>query len=138
MSSESVTFAIEIEDGNDTFETRPLDLHFYNEDILSMILQAKERNMFYLVQLPIAMVKSYFVPVGLNAKLHKNIANKVNLTISNGTREVSFRQLEDFKPHKLAVSGSRRVSCILSKGQKRLRIFEMDGYESDECEDEEK
>lgn len=139
LSSEIVTFEVEIKDNNETYEMRPLDLHFYNEDILSLIVQAKDKNLFYLVQFPITLARNQFTPIGLNTKLSKTVpTNKVVLTISRETKEASFRQLEDFKPHKLAVSGSRRVSCILSKGQKRLRIFEMDGYESDDCEDDEK
>ncbi|XP_074594952.1 anaphase-promoting complex subunit 4 [Brevipalpus obovatus] len=135
-----VSFKLLMNEDGEPVITRPLDIQFYNEGILSMVVQACKSKSSFLVQFPMKLVaEKVFKIESLQTLESLSVEPDVlNLKIIPPADELSFRKLDDLRPLFLAVSGSRRVSCIVSRKQRRLRIFEMDANDEDDAEEDEK
>lgn len=113
-----------------------LDLSFYDNQMLSLLLQEDcENGRPILLQVLVASLEGLFRPfTGEHSSHHlcvplSNISNKA--TESIGCVE-GFRVLENMKASKLAVSGTRKVSCVLFLSRRRVRLFLMDVEDEDD------
>uniref|UniRef100_A0A0A1XN54 Anaphase-promoting complex subunit 4 n=1 Tax=Zeugodacus cucurbitae TaxID=28588 RepID=A0A0A1XN54_ZEUCU len=121
----------------DVFSTlRFVDLEFYNESILSILLQSSAQNVDK---------QSYFLQLGLDATKAKQtqhlMPNNINLLdVAFPCHVPDLMEGHSLKPlegicTRLAVSGSRKVVTVLSDQCRKMTIFEME-IEDDEDDTE--
>ncbi|RWS11030.1 anaphase-promoting complex subunit 4-like protein [Dinothrombium tinctorium] len=117
-----------------------LDFQFYNDEVLSLLLCQNSTHIPYLLQLPIRFLNRSMRQISaysvFNGNLESSESVAINLTQSNSL-DICFRKLENMRALSLAVSGTRKVACILSTSSRRIRIFEMDVSEEEEVDDDE-
>ncbi|XP_015786448.1 anaphase-promoting complex subunit 4 isoform X2 [Tetranychus urticae] len=131
-----VLFTVVVVENGAELETNPIDIQFYTESILSMLLVTKDSQYSYLLQLPLASIENNFLLIASGASLQNLRVNLPILRVTiDSTSEIAIRRLDNFKPSQFAVSGSRKVCCISSRAKRRVRVFEMDGNE-EEAEEE--
>lgn len=120
------------------------DISFYDADTLSVLLEVEEDGMPILVQLPISVAESQMTKVvkatldtkGEQIIKHPDIRTlHVNICDTDG---LLMRRLENMKASIFAVSGTRKVACVLFSSRRRVRLFIMDAEdEEDDDEDDE-
>lgn len=95
-----------------------IDLQFYSNEIISLLLEKSDCMHSFYVQLPIENVRNYF-----------NAGPQNIFTIID---KDCLKMIENMKSLKFSVSGPRKVSVIVAEDGHRVRIFEM---EADDEED---
>ena len=110
-----------------------LDLEFYNEEIISLLLLDNQSMGSYLVQFPINLVQNNFQKFQNQYSQAIDVIN-IQLGNSNYDLTINYRSLDNMKSSILAVSGTRKVACIAFASKRRVRLFEMDVCEEDEEE----
>ena len=110
-----------------------LDLEFYNEEIISLLLLDNQSMGSYLVQFPIKLVQNNFQKF---QNQYSQAIDVMNIQLGNTNYDVTinYRSLDNMKSSILAVSGTRKVACIAFASKRRVRLFEMDVCEEDEEE----
>ncbi|XP_046802677.1 anaphase-promoting complex subunit 4 [Lucilia cuprina] len=113
-----------------------VDLHFYNNDVLSLLLFKESETMkhqSYFIQFPLDQIAGkcslHTLPQNINLNelaVGHSIFDIIDIT--------SFKAIESVCTN-LAVSGCRKVASILSEKRKKMIIFEME-IEDDEDETE--
>ncbi|XP_052832693.1 anaphase-promoting complex subunit 4 isoform X1 [Octopus bimaculoides] len=111
-----------------------LDVSYYDEKTISLLLQDESKGNALLTQLPVArIVDSFFTKVPHNA-------NKLSLSeltcynVGDHIDPSTCRVLDNMKARNFAVSGSRRVAAVLFSSRRRCRVFLLDA-EDDEDDD---
>lgn len=95
-----------------------IDLQFYSNEIISLLLEKSDCMHSFYVQLPVENVQNYF--------------NQPPQNIFTVIDKECLKMIENMKSLKFAVSGPRKVSVIVAEDGHRVRIFEM---EADDEED---
>ncbi|XP_060102196.1 LOW QUALITY PROTEIN: anaphase-promoting complex subunit 4 [Heteronotia binoei] len=119
-----------------------LDAHFYDDEIITVVLaensrqEGKER---ILAQLPLSSVytkKTQELEIAWNSsqRLDEQVDDIPTCAVSI---ESQWRVLENMKAQYVAVNGIRKVSCVLSSNLRHVRVFEMDVEDDGEAEEEE-
>lgn len=108
---------------------------FYNENIISILMHnADDQNSNCFVQFPIRAVQFQMVGYKLTDFLDLSATpNRVNFY--DIVDPQSIRTLELSDGHRVAVSGERKMSSILSGSGKRIRHYEMEVEEDDDEND---
>ncbi|XP_068175189.1 anaphase-promoting complex subunit 4 [Antennarius striatus] len=110
-----------------------LDARFYDDEMLTMVLQAseEENGKRVLAQLPLASVLSCETEFKWDPNLRLDQQSRTipcqELVLGN-----QWRELESMKAQFVAVNGVRKVSCVLSGNLRHIRVFEMDVEDEDE------
>lgn len=117
-----------------------IDVQFYNPDVLSLLLAETAANgepsVPILVQFPMKHVHQYFRPVPKQPSVDGTLAD-LDLPAVDAAQfldKMNYRRLENVKVASFAVSGARKVACVLFQSRRRVRLFEMDVEEEDEQE----
>lgn len=105
------------------YSSRIIDLQFYLPDVLSILIDQKSNlHSTGFVQLPVKLIKDLdfdkFTTINIQHILENYVRNIEGIVASN-----------------FAVSGSRKVSVILSENKRKVKLFEMEA-EDEEDEDE--
>ncbi|XP_070540057.1 anaphase-promoting complex subunit 4-like isoform X2 [Ptychodera flava] len=105
-----------------------LDVQFYDEATLSVLLHEDSSdgdNFSVLAHLPVSSFteKSYQPLAGCKPQL---LGAKVLQTNDLGPSVSQYRRLQNMKASYFAVSGNRRVSCVMFSSGRRVRVFDMD------------
>lgn len=104
-----------------------VDLQFYSNEHLSLLLLNKHTHASYLVQLPLNNVRIF----------ENQDKNAISLTdlLSNSWP----RPFQGITAKKIAVSGARKVAAVLSENNRKIRLLEteVEPEEEEEEEDEE-
>ena len=120
------------------------DVKFYDSEFLSVLLQEQkldnsdddeEECMSVLAQVPFQWLEDKdFCDV---TQIRQMCINSLSepLSINVGPRITHFRKLTGMRAKSLAVSGTRKVSCVLSESQRHIRLFDMDA-EDEETDDD--
>ncbi|XP_053209120.1 anaphase-promoting complex subunit 4-like [Panonychus citri] len=133
-----VMFTVVIVEPGTERETIPIDIQFYSESILSMLLVTKDSQYSFLLQLPLSTIEKNFLHLLPGCSLQQLRRDHPNFrVIVDSSSDISIRRLENFKPSQFSVSGSRKVCCVSSRAKRRVRVFEMDGNEEEAEEAEE-
>uniref|UniRef100_H2L3R2 Anaphase-promoting complex subunit 4 n=1 Tax=Oryzias latipes TaxID=8090 RepID=H2L3R2_ORYLA len=100
-----------------------LDARFYDDDILTVVLQACEEQSGWrgLAQLPLS--SSLSCGTDFSWQLDQQSSTIPCQTLFPGTQ---WRELENMKAQFVAVNGIRKVACVLSSNVRHIRVFEMD------------
>lgn len=121
-----------------------LDAAFYGDQALSVLLQevrddgSSLSTKPVLCQLSLQSLQSEadFIPIS-EVKGHLSSAAN-NIESFDAGPLVTFRRMDNMMAGRLAVSGSRKVACVLFSNQRRVRLFDMDAEdEGDDDDDEE-
>jgi len=114
-----------------------LDVAFYDDRIVSLLLQESFGNgRPVLIQLPLSLI--YGADLFNNAiGLGTTASNEIDLDelpcmdVGPMLEAVNHRVLENMKASLFAVSGTRKVACVLFSSRRRIRLFLFD-VEDDE------
>ncbi|KAF8781593.1 anaphase-promoting complex subunit 4-like isoform X2 [Argiope bruennichi] len=116
-----------------------LDLKFYNKDTITVLLMEdlnSERNFPVLLQFPLNSVSGKLLP----AYSTPGVFIGEGIPILDATPYIDksiYKRLENIKALEVAVSGSRKVACVLFASKRQVRLFEMDVEEEEEEEETE-
>ena len=121
---------------------RVLDAMFYNSETISVLLNQEEtqssEKLTVLAQIPVAEIKEEFFAELANEELKQGACSLTSesklLSHDIGASITHFRRLPGMHGQSLAVSGTRKVSCVLASSRRRVQLFDMDA-EDDETED---
>ncbi|XP_076313209.1 anaphase-promoting complex subunit 4 [Tachypleus tridentatus] len=120
---------------------RILDVQFYNEDVLSVLLveshdEIPDRGIPILVQFPLKNVAHEFQQI--NTRKNVDLINglKRNIDGASCLDKMNYRYLESMRALQFAVSGSRKVACVLFSSRRRVRLFEMDVEDEEDDQDD--
>ncbi|XP_075996458.1 anaphase-promoting complex subunit 4 [Genypterus blacodes] len=106
---------------------RCLDARFYDDDVLTVVLQGTdvENSRRVLAQLPLASALSCHTHFTWDPNLR--LDQQSSLIPCQGPVPVNqWRDMENMKAHFVAVSGVRKVACVLSANLRHIRVYEMD------------
>lgn len=106
------------------------DVHFYSENILTILLQEPTTKTSIIYQFTIGTLQEYMTEIDTKRNLNEQDVCRVNGLFGN----VSMKYVEGMICSKIAVSGSRKVSVVLSENRRKVRLFEMEG-DDDEDDD---
>lgn len=114
------------------------DSQFYNENTISMLIAASNRDaendVKLFVQFPIQKIQSRLL--GLKMAEHIDITQLVSgLNMYELLDTNLLRTLEVHDGHVISVSGSRKIASVLSESRKRLRHYEMEVEDDDDEND---
>nr|XP_033327723.1 anaphase-promoting complex subunit 4 [Megalopta genalis]XP_033327724.1 anaphase-promoting complex subunit 4 [Megalopta genalis] len=101
-----------------------VDLQFYTQEYLSLLILNKHSQASFLVQLP------------LNHPRIFNNQDKNPVTLSDLISNNWPRPLQGISVRRLAISGARKVAAVLSENNRKIRLLETE-VEPEEEEDEE-
>ena len=142
----SPTSKVVVEEGRDaefslSSPMKVLDVQFYLPDVLSVLLEQNgENRSATFVQFPMRVALEVAASVSLQGILDGNqteyilnFAPRVEATmlLDSGT----FRPVENMVASGFAVSGTRKVTVILSESRRKVRLFEMEVEEEEEEDD---
>ncbi|XP_056134008.1 anaphase-promoting complex subunit 4 isoform X2 [Lampris incognitus] len=105
-----------------------LDARFYDDEMLTAVLQAPEEETnrgHVLAQLPLGSVFSCDIEFTLNPTLRLDQQSGA-IPCQSLVLENQWRDLENMKAQFVAVNGIRKVACVLSANLRHVRVFEMD------------
>lgn len=103
-----------------------VDVSFYSKSILSILLQGSSSAM--IAQFNVALTLEKLARVDTGTKIGEQ-----NLPVYNGFDFlVVFKTIEYMDVSQFSVSGSRKVSIVLSENRRKIRIFEMEAEDEDE------
>ncbi|XP_077992612.1 anaphase-promoting complex subunit 4-like [Glandiceps talaboti] len=116
-----------------------LDVQFYDDTILSILLHEDSSdgdNFSVLAQLPIStLTESTQRPYTSLSTCQPQLSTTTVLKSTDlGPYVSQYRRLENMKASFFAVSGSRRVSCVMFSSGRRVRVFDMDAEDEGEGE----
>lgn len=102
-------------------------IQFYNENTLSILLnsQASTKNSTHFMQFPVVKLREIAIPYSNGD--HMRVIDVLELV-----DESIIKQIEGIDGYRIAVSGPRKVSSILSNSKKSIKIYEMEIDEDDE------
>lgn len=115
---------------------KALDLQFYSSEYLSVLLEHPLReDSTIFVQMPLKIALDNSVEFNMKSKSYV-FNNKIqNLNMSSMLEHDVHKVLDKMDGFRIAVSGGRKVSVVLSKSYRKVRVFEME-VDADEEEDE--
>lgn len=103
-----------------------VDLQFYSQDYLSLLILNKQTQASFLIQMPLHGVSMF--EYGNNDAI-VSITDFIGATLPKSFQGISARRL--------AVSGPRKVAAILSENNRKIRLLETEAEPEDEEDDEE-
>ncbi|XP_013175298.1 PREDICTED: anaphase-promoting complex subunit 4 [Papilio xuthus] len=113
-----------------------LDLQFYSADYLSILVRhpRNEENSIF-IQLPVKVALENASDLNIKSKTCVFNEKTQEKNISSYLDQSVYKILEKMDGFRIAVSGGRKVSVVLSKSHRKVRVFEMEVNGDDE-EDE--
>ncbi|XP_006608814.1 anaphase-promoting complex subunit 4 isoform X3 [Apis dorsata] len=102
-----------------------IDLQFYSNEYLSLLLLSKQTHASYLVQLPINHIRIF-------GNQDKNLISLADLLNNSWPRP-----FQGISAKKIAVSGARKVAAVLSESNRKIRLLETEVEPEDEEDEEE-
>ena len=127
------------------------DVMFYDSEYMSVLLQQQKvhvenidmdddesdtEGLSILAQVPYQWLEDEdFLDITQVKQMYINQLSQPPAIVI-GPRITHYRKLIGMRAGSLAVSGTRKVSCVLSTSQRNVRLFDMDA-EDDEAEDDE-
>lgn len=103
-----------------------VDLQFYSQDYLSLLVLNKQTHASFLIQMPLHGIS--MLECGENDAV-VSITDFIGATLPKPFQGISARRL--------AVSGPRKVAAILSENNRKVRLLETEAEPEDEEDDEE-
>ncbi|XP_071949251.1 anaphase-promoting complex subunit 4-like [Antedon mediterranea] len=114
-----------------------VDVSCYDDTTLSLLLQEINSNqeaLSVLCQLNLGALIDAEQFVKMSSEDANYMLQKDVVSIDAGLYITQSRRLENMKAGRFAVSGSRKVSCVVFSNFRRVRIFDMETEEDNEDE----
>lgn len=111
-----------------------VDMQFYDSDTLSLLLHS-DGCAPVLAQFPLSTLK-IFASFPKSSHAVPFLQEMAPVNGSNILNAMNSRCLENMKAAGVAVSGTRKVACVLFSSKKRVRLFEMDVEDDDDDEED--
>lgn len=112
-----------------------VDFGFYDETMLTILLRREEmedNNSDLLSQYKFSTLKdSQFKRLTTSQDVHANYNTMAASLVDGSDAVLQRRSLARMKAIKVAVSGSRKVACVLSTSRTRVKLFDMDADDED-------
>ncbi|ESO10660.1 hypothetical protein HELRODRAFT_167167 [Helobdella robusta] len=108
-----------------------IDRSFYDSHSISLLLQ--DDNSPKVIHYNLSCLVPYLKPAGNGMDLSDVPQETICEAMEEGER---CKILENMKASKFAISGSRKVACVLFSSRKRVRIFLTDVEEEDEDDED--
>ncbi|KYM87857.1 Anaphase-promoting complex subunit 4 [Atta colombica] len=127
LSSKMVTLDVSQKQGEcskENIDTVIVDLQFYSQDYLSLLILNKQTYTSFLIQMPLHNVLEY-----QDNDAIISITDIIGITWPKPFQGISARRL--------AVSGSRKVAAILNENNRKIRLLETEAEPEDEEDEEE-
>lgn len=112
-----------------------VDMQFYDSDTLSLLLHS-DHCAPVLAQFPLSTLKT-FVSFPKVSDVAQFLQEMAPVNGSNILNAMNSRCLENMKAAAVAVSGTRKVACVVFSSKKRVRLFEMDVEDEDDDDNDE-
>jgi anaphase-promoting complex subunit 4 len=140
--AEGMTVGFQGLSSNDEGEFRisVVDFGFYDDSALTLLLRregTEENGSDLLTQFKFQTLEDSQLK-RLTTSQDANVATMAASSVDASEAVVQRRNLERMKAVKVAVSGSRKVACVLSTSRTRVKLFDMDAddEEADDTIDE--
>ncbi|XP_015905516.1 anaphase-promoting complex subunit 4 [Parasteatoda tepidariorum] len=118
-----------------------LDIKFYNKETITVLLledHDTDSSFPVLLQLSIKSLYSELQPLIQSPTLEGGAFSTVPIKdVSSLIEKNNSKRMENVKAGQIAVSGSRKVVCVLFSSRRQVRLFEMDADEEEEDEEAE-
>ncbi|XP_043255797.1 anaphase-promoting complex subunit 4 [Colletes gigas] len=101
-----------------------IDLQFYSQEYVSLLLLNKHTHASYLIQLPLN-----------HSRIFEN-QDKNTITLADLLGNNWPRPFQGISARRIAISGARKVAAVLSESNRKIRLLETE-VEPEEDEDEE-
>ena len=108
----------------ENIDTVIVDLQFYSQDYLSLLILNKQTHASFLIQMPLHNMLEY-----QDNDAIISITDIIGITWPKPFQGISARRL--------AVSGSRKVAAILNENNRKIRLLETEAEPEDEEDEEE-
>lgn len=102
-----------------------MDLQFYSQDYLSLLILNKQTHASSLLQVPLQGISMF----------ENQVDNTISLTDIFGS--MWPKPFQGIFAKRLAVSGPRKVAAILSENNRKIRLLETEAEPEDEEDDDE-
>ncbi|TGZ51439.1 anaphase-promoting complex subunit 4 [Temnothorax longispinosus] len=131
LSSKTVTIDVSHKQGEspnerESVDTVIVDLQFYSQDYLSLLILNKQTHASFLIQMPLHGIS--VLEYGDNDGT-ASITDFIGATLPKPFQGISARRL--------AVSGPRKVAAILNENNRKIRLLETEAEPEDEDDEEE-
>lgn len=110
----------------ESIDTVIVDLQFYSQDYLSLLILNKQTHASFLIQMPLHGISMLEYQ---DSDAVESIIDFIGATWPKPFQGISARRL--------AVSGPRKVAAILSENNRKIRLLETEAEPEDEEDDEE-
>lgn len=110
----------------ENIDTVTVDLQFYSQDYLSVLILNKQTHASFLIQMPLHSISMLECQ---NNDAIVSITDFIGATWPKPFQGISARRL--------AVSGPRKVAAILNESNRKIRLLETEAEPEDEEDDEE-
>ncbi|KAL7397251.1 hypothetical protein ABVT39_019237 [Epinephelus coioides] len=118
---------------DDSAAAHCLDARFYDDEMLTVVLQGseEENRKRVLAQIPLASTLS--CETEFNWEPNQRLDQQSSAIPCQGlVLGNQWRELENMKAQFVAVNGIRKVACVLSANLRHIRVFEMDVEDEDD------
>lgn len=102
-----------------------VDLQFYSQDYLSLLILNKQTHASFLIQMPLHGISML------------DYQNDAVVSITDFIGATWPKPFQGISARRLAVSGPRKVAAILSENNRKIRLLETEAEPEDEEDDEE-
>lgn len=125
------------------YSYKVLDVKFYDSDIATVLLKEQQQDegdeLTLLVQVPLNVLQDDgYISLNKTDYQHRPLTDNSALEAQDvGPKLSHWRKIQGFYAGSIAVSGSRKVCCMLSKSKRRVKLFDMDAEDDEEEEDDE-
>lgn len=122
-----------LQDDNDECLMSILDLQFYSPDYLSVLTTHPHNDdSTIFIQLPLKNAIDHSMEFHIKCKTCIFTESISRINISPLLDESVFKILEKMDGFQIAVSGGRKVAVVLSKSNRKVRVYEMEADGEDE------
>lgn len=141
----STVFVSQIPTEEDTYY-RIRDVMFYDSETLTVLLREKRNDetegekatVLAQISLNLIPADNFITLSGKEFQYGSCLAKSPNLTVHDiGSKLTHYRKLSGFQSGSISVSGSRKVSCVLSSSRRRVKLFDMDAEDEEEDDEDE-
>ncbi|XP_011702235.1 PREDICTED: anaphase-promoting complex subunit 4 [Wasmannia auropunctata] len=129
LSSKMITIDVSHKQGEcpkENVDTVIVDLQFYSQDYLSLLILNKQTHASFLIQMPLHSIST-----------HEYQDNDAVVSITEFIGATWPKPFQGISARRLAVSGPRKVAAILNENNRKIRLLETEAEPEDEEDDEE-
>lgn len=112
---------------------RCLDARFYDDEMLTVVLQASEDHSSRCILAQVSLASSLSCDFGFRWESNLRLDQQCSSVPCQGlVLGNQWRELENMKAQFVAVNGIRKLACVLSANLRHIRVFEMDVEDEDD------